>query len=331
MSTREDATRFVDTLKTDHQGVLILSHLFVARDKNLIPADAIASYLKLAADHWLEEIATGLPPTSGRLALLCARRAAGSGHGFPGPDRKIEPQKASPQHYVVVDFATFRRYHFDLDGLLAGTTLELESCGPAEYMLGVKELLDGVKALAKHGKAPVKAGAWMGSPLGAVWSTSDHIDALGRPSIPVANTFRNRLGLVDSHWASGSGLVRYSISSGDLGALYRPTPIEGGNSRFRLEPCAPHNFHPLGATVDLEQLNQVIKDGSGNDDGVGECVSEPFQPTTALWFDFIRDMRFVGAMSHEEDLPQCTDEQFRKRVLENRDVEWRINVIKAIL
>jgi len=319
--------KFVDVLRTDPCGLAIISQLLDCHELKLVPSRAIYELASNAADEWL------LTPflDSGDAAVGCVRSVAGWMQGFPridagadgnlvglGPTRRLDSSSLSPTHFVIQDFDTVRTYHLNLSRLMPASTCWHESCSPAEFTTEISKVLAEVQRRTLDGENFVHPAAQLGSPGGVVWSTPDIVCAadMSAAGTPVANKLRNRLGLVDSHWDNGGGLFQYSIDTAYLDDVFRGTPIEGGNRRFRLQPCRPKEFAPFGATVDLELLVESLKDGGrAPDDGAAECVSKPFQPVSALWDQLIRDLQFTGAMSHEEDLAASDDQAFTNRVL----------------
>jgi len=316
MATNDKVRRFIDALATHAQGVTLMSQLLDAVDQALIPRSAVVTLIDRSTERWLLQTQLGLPDNSALVAVECVRKSAGAAHGFPGSGRKLPQEILGPVHYVVQDFETVRRFHLEIEALVSETLIELESCSPADLSEAVAGILEQVQQLSIERKSVVRPHASMGSPEGVIWSTPNVIDPLAASGTPIANRVRNRVGLIDSHWENGRGLFRYSIDSERFGNTYRPTPIEGGNRRFRLTPHVPENFAPFGATVDLEALKESLDDGGKtDDDGVPECVSAPFHPDASLWVDLIRDLRFAGAMSFADDLPQSTDADFQMQIL----------------
>lgn len=342
MEEQTDVLQFIEVLNTEPHGSVIAFHLLQSLKLKLVPADAVINLVKDAVDEWL--LLTG-PQAEwrevGDVAVQCVRHVAGSLRGFPTVTSEASGAESQPRvissdtleatHFVCSDFGCVSTFHIDFSKILSNLTSMHESCSPAEFSTEISMLLAETQRRTAAGENLVFAGASLGAPSGVLWSTPEVIHALDQSGTPIANMLRNRLGLVETSWEQGRGLFQYSIDTKHLGSGYRATPIEGGNPRFRLEPRLPKAFAPLGATVDLDLLERsVLSAGGGDDDGVGECVSIPFQPDAALWRDLIRDLRFAGALSHAEDLPQSQDEDFRDRVLGERSADEVGAVLKLL-
>ena len=234
-----DETAFVKTLSDHPQGVVALVNLWNAFDKSVLASEDVVAFISEATELWRIEIAKGLPDASPLVAVMCLRHAAGNQFGFRGPRGKIPERDLSPVHFINVDFESATRYQLNVSALISESTIALESCPPYEFTLAAREIVANMQSRTADGHSFVRINASVGSPLGVVWSTTIPIDDLTSPSIPTANNFRNRLGLVDSHWSNGKALMRYTVDSQMLGDVYRPTPMEGGNSRFRFDPRKP--------------------------------------------------------------------------------------------
>lgn len=150
-----------------------------------------------------------------------------------------------------------------------------------------------------------------------VWSTPDSLTSASIPSRSRATQVRNEHGLVDFVGVKSGVLFRYQCALGDLNPIHRPTPLEGGNSRFRMQPDDSTRCAPMGAAVHLAKLaDTTIVDK----DGCAEIASKPVRFTDSGWKSQLEKIEFLGIVS-EEDLPRTTDYAFLDILLRGRPLD----------
>ncbi len=329
MASNAEVHRYLEAFR-GHDDAETTAYQLLQGAETLVPGIAVTRLLREATDFWLGKVRADSSAIGSRvLALSCLRQRAGYIHGFAA-DREIT--RLSDTHYHVTDFDTWIDYHFELDSLPSRYKVLSETIGLAEFTLEMLRLIGELRRRLAAGEDLVQPGAQLGSPTGVFWTTPTPVfQGLRMPNTAVADNLRNRLGLADARWEKGRALIQYAIDTTWLDKAHRPTPLEGGGRRFRLHPYrAIHGA--FGATVNLQTLkDNVSRAVPIDDDGVRECVSPPVIPDRMQWRTLLDNLRFAGPLSEGQYLPDCTDAEYRKRIMDGASHDDTVRGLMALL